>query len=130
MEHWLIVLLVIIGVVAAIFLLAWLTSSIVLWAANRFLKKQEKERKKRIIGLLPGTDCAECGFASCRLYAKEWAVKKEDPGKCPFMTEEGREQVLGLIKAQEEFLEQRISTRAKDDGFLKKHLYRDNPPEE
>lgn len=130
MDHWLIVLLVIAGVVALIFLLGTLSGSIVIWAANGFYKKQEKEIRKEILSGLPMTNCGQCGEKSCAFYAKLWAASRKNPGKCPFMTEEGAEKVGTRIEEQDAFVQERISTRAKDDGYLTRRLHRNDPPDE
>ena len=91
MEHWLIVLLIIIGVVAVIFFLALSSGSIVIWAANRFYRKQEKELEKTIIAELPKSDCGECGCATCAEYAKKWASERKEPSHCPCLSEDRQE---------------------------------------
>ena len=130
MENWLVVLLVIIGLVAVIFLLAVFSGSIVVWAANRFYKKQEKELVNKALAELPHTDCGNCGCTSCAAYAALWGKDRKDPGKCPFLSEEKKESILSLIREQDEYVEQRLSTRPKNDRLGKRRLWMDSDGEE
>ncbi|MBQ6541183.1 MAG: hypothetical protein IJL73_01730 [Lachnospiraceae bacterium] len=123
MEHWLIVLLVIIGVVAVIFLLALSSGSIVIWAANRFFRKQANELEKAVTAELPKTDCGECGCTSCVEYAKKWAAERKEPAPCPHLSEEKREKVLAFQNEQDTYLESRLATRPKDDPLRKRRNF-------
>ena len=122
MEHWLIVLLVILGVTAVIFILAFSSGGIVIWAANRFYRKQEKELEKAIIAELPKTNCGECGCVSWEVYAKKWAVERKDPCTCPHLKDEQREKAETLINEQDAFVQERIATRPKNDRIGKRRV--------
>lgn len=39
----------------------------------------------RILGLLPKTNCRECGFRSCMAFAAMLSKQQTDPGNCPYM---------------------------------------------
>ena len=113
MENWLIVLLIIIGILAVILILALSTGSIVVAAANRFYRKQEKKIAQAVLDGLPKNDCGQCGCSSCSAYSMEWAADHQDPGRCPFVTEELSEKIKALQTEQDAFVEERISTRPK-----------------
>ena len=113
MENWLIVLLVGIGILALILVLALSSGSIVVAAANRFYRKQEKAVSKAILEGLPKDDCGQCACKSCAAYSAEWAAAHENPGRCPFVTEELTEKIRALQAEQNAFVEERISTRPK-----------------
>ena len=113
MENWLIVLLIIIGILAVILILALSTGSIVVAAANRFYRKQEKKIAQAVLEGLPKNDCGQCGCSSCSAYSEEWAADHQDPGRCPFVTEEFSEKIKALQAEQDAFVEERISTRPK-----------------
>ena len=113
MENWLIVLLVGIGILALILVLSLSSGSIVVAAANRFYKKQEKKVAQAVLEGLPKNDCGQCGCSSCSTYGREWASAHENPGRCPFVTEELTEKIRTLQAEQDAFVEERISTRPK-----------------
>ena len=113
MDNWLVVLLVGAGVIVLILVLAMSSGSIVVFAAQRFYRKQEKKVAQAILEGLPKDDCGQCGLKSCSEYCAEWASHKENPGRCPHVTPELTEKILALQARQDEFVNERISTRPK-----------------
>jgi acetyl-CoA decarbonylase/synthase complex subunit gamma len=47
----------------------------------------------QIYKLLPQTNCKECGFPTCLAFAMKLAAKQADLDKCPYVSDEAREQL-------------------------------------
>lgn len=55
--------------------------------ARRQIKRDTNETKERIRRLLPGKDCAECGFENCAVYANSAVDGTIEYRECPFCSD-------------------------------------------
>ncbi len=84
---------------AAIVITATLLTAVgagLIWAARR-LAADEDPLVERINGLLPQTQCAQCGYPGCRPYAEAIANEQADINKCPPGGEEGVKALADLL---------------------------------
>lgn len=115
MDTWL-MLLVVVAIAAAVILsLSFVGSLAITRAAKRYLQKQQQEDTERILGVLPGTDCADCGQESCRAYAQHTAENQSFCGHCPWMDPAVREQIEAEFVQRQTALQSRIDQSKKQE---------------
>lgn len=83
--------------------LEWLKSEINrIWANRRNIEPSMGGQKSpqiiRILEHLPLTNCAECGQATCMLFAHLIAQGAKEPTSCPHMEASGREKIHSYLK--------------------------------
>lgn len=84
-----------------------LTAKVVAMINDVWEKKEQitpdHERKTRprtldIFKVLPGTNCGDCGLASCMAFAVGFAEGSKCPDDCPTLLEPGKEDALKRLK--------------------------------
>ncbi len=70
--------------------------AVLLWLGRR-LAPDEDSLVERINGILPQTQCAQCGYPGCRPYAQAVAEGDADINQCPPGGEEGVKMLADLL---------------------------------
>jgi acetyl-CoA decarbonylase/synthase complex subunit gamma len=58
---------------------------------------EEKTSPITVYRLLPGRNCGECGVPTCMAFAFRLLEGVSEPGECPHLTEENRDELLKLV---------------------------------
>jgi electron transport complex protein RnfB len=64
------------------------------------LRSSEDERIELLIQMLPGANCGACGNTSCQAMAHSLLEGKNNPGDCPFATEDTMDKIAKLLNAE------------------------------
>jgi Na+-translocating ferredoxin:NAD+ oxidoreductase RNF subunit RnfB len=73
-------------------------ASILAWA-NKKLQVLEDPKLRQLEGLLGGTNCGACGFASCRVFAEEM-LKGQIDRSCPLVSQENQKKITEILGRQ------------------------------
>lgn len=60
-------------------------------------ERKEPPGLMEIYALLPRTNCGECGYPTCMAFAVQVKEGREDPSKCPRLSDTGSEQLHRLL---------------------------------
>jgi len=83
--------------------------SVILAVANKHLKVEEDPRIEKIEGILPGLNCAACGFPNCRALAEAIAKNEAPPATCPAGGEEAAALIADFLGLEAEKLTKNIA---------------------
>ena len=91
--------------VAIVVFLTLLVALCVTWAGSRYGEKLQRNYQNKILELLPGKDCGQCGCATCSGYARGVMFGVEAETACPYVSEETPQEMLELVKELHKLLE-------------------------
>ena len=83
--------------------------SVVLAVANKQLKVEEDPRVEKVEGMLPGLNCAACGYPNCRAAAEAIIRGEIPPASCPVGGEETASLIAEFLGLRQEKLTKRIA---------------------
>lgn len=113
-----------------LYALLWLTllggfASFLLALFHRKMTLPKDNTKSRVFGLLPGTNCGNCGFAGCSGFADAVTSGQVRPVLCNYLTREGIEKIeriCGLTLKEEDRLIAHVMCRGGKDA-KDKYIY-------
>jgi len=71
--------------------------SVVLAIANKRLKVEEDPKVQKVENVLPGLNCAVCGFPNCKALAEAMAKGEMPPATCPVGGEKAAKLIAGIL---------------------------------
>ncbi|MCQ9208564.1 MAG: RnfABCDGE type electron transport complex subunit B [Omnitrophica bacterium] len=83
--------------------------STILAIANKKLKVKEDSRIKQITSVLPGLNCAACGYPSCHVYAESVVQGKVGIGFCFVGGKTVQKNIADIMKVQVEEQERKLA---------------------
>ena len=93
---WLYILIFILITVAVVVLLSLVFGLIIAAAGRKFSRDALDKYEKRVEGLLPGTDCGQCGYSACGECAGALLRAEKDDDVCPFTGSEDQAKIAEI----------------------------------
>ncbi len=115
---WTYIGLFILVIVGLSLLFGVLFSLLMAVVGTRFARNTQDKYCSRIEKLLPGKNCGQCGFATCRLYADRVLHTEADEDLCPYGGDALPEQMMAVRKELQDIMEDPTPTKERKRRFF------------